>query len=175
MKHLTVRWIGPQSRLKQIGSPNSDIDIAIVLSGPEPQRSNFEQKLIKQFSSLPHKIILVRGLRNPTTNLDLPGNTTILNYADAEILSRVINQSKFIICRSGYSTIMDLDNLGGKVLFVPTPGQPEQMYLAEYFEQKNIAEMQSQLNLDITSAWSRRNDYSGFPIRAILTSCCTDS
>jgi UDP-N-acetylglucosamine:LPS N-acetylglucosamine transferase len=61
------------------------------------------------------------------------------NHLSAAALNTVICQSAFVISRSGYSTIMDLTGLGKKSILIPTPGQPEQEYLAEYLFNKKIA------------------------------------
>ena len=44
----------------------------------------------------------------------------------------VIEQSKIIITRSGYTTVMDLLKLHKKAILIPTPGQTEQEFLAKY-------------------------------------------
>jgi hypothetical protein len=59
--------------------------------------------------------------------------------SDAELASALLG-AKHIIARSGYSTIMDLEalhlltansqQLTAKIELIPTPGQPEQEYLA---------------------------------------------
>jgi UDP-N-acetylglucosamine:LPS N-acetylglucosamine transferase len=50
---------------------------------------------------------------------------------EADELEIAIQESKYIICRSGYSSIMDLAFLGAKAFLIPTPGQFEQEYLAK--------------------------------------------
>ena len=56
----------------------------------------------------------------------------------SEALEKAIQNSHLIISRSGYTTIMDLAKLEGKVFFIPTPGQHEQIYLAKRLEKLNI-------------------------------------
>ena len=46
-------------------------------------------------------------------------------------LEKTLNESKMVLCRSGYTTVMDLVKLRKKAFFIPTPGQYEQEYLAK--------------------------------------------
>lgn len=69
--------------------------------------------------------------------------------------------SKHIVCRSGYSSIMDLAALGKNAILVPTPGQTEQEYLAEKlkYEKKYYFEHQHEFNL--MRAIEASKDYTG--------------
>lgn len=155
-----LKYIGPQSRLvKQ--SRKKKYDIAAILSGPEPQRSYLENELMDQLIDLDLKSVLVQGSRNAPP-LSSRASVDVVSFADSEVLSELINSSELIICRSGYSTIMDLAHLGGNALFIPTPGQTEQIYLAENFERLDMAQYQSQRQMDVALAWKKKNDYSGF-------------
>ena len=42
----------------------------------------------------------------------------------------MISKADWVISRGGYSTVMDMAVLGAKCIFVPTPGQYEQVVLA---------------------------------------------
>jgi len=64
-------------------------------------------------------------------------------------LQTAITESKIIISRSGYTTIMDLEKLSAKAFFIPTPGQNEQEYLAKKLEQQNIAPFSSQEDFEL--------------------------
>ena len=77
-------------------------------------------------------------------------------------LNIVISQSKLIICRSGYSTVMDLAKLGKKAIFIPTPGQTEQEYLANYYMTKNISFTQNQKEFNLDLAITKSKSFSGF-------------
>ncbi|MDO9275479.1 MAG: glycosyltransferase [Lutibacter sp.] len=82
---------------------------------------------------------MVRGVINNTAEIKAPSNFKTVNYLLANDLEAAINQSKVVISRSGYSTIMDLAALGKKAFFIPTPGQFEQEYLAKTLQEKGIA------------------------------------
>ena len=62
-----------------------------------------------------------------TPSLDL----TIYHHPSREEMENLYNRSKIVVSRSGYSTIMELLELRKNALFVPTPGQTEQIYLAK--------------------------------------------
>lgn len=53
-------------------------------------------------------------------------------------LEQTFNESEIVLCRSGYTTIMDLAKLGKKAFFIPTPGQYEQMYLARKLKEEGL-------------------------------------
>ena len=61
-------------------------------------------------------------------------NIKILVNPNDEIFRNAVISSKFIICRGGYSSIMDLLSLNKRALLVPTPGQTEQEYLSKHLE-----------------------------------------
>ncbi len=109
--------------------------ILLLLSGPEPQRSIFEKLLVHVFASYHGQVILVRGA-NSKGEILYPDNFKVIDVAGRAMLSRYISECNAIVCRSGYSTLMDLAVMGRKALLVPTPGQPEQEYLARVMKEK---------------------------------------
>lgn len=120
------RFIDPLSRFK-ILNVKTKRKILVILSGPEPGRSRLENKLLAAIKNLDY--LLVRGVvKNKTENT----NGRIINYLTAEQLNHEILASEIIICRSGYSSIMDLFQLKKKAILIPTPGQGEQEYLGPY-------------------------------------------
>lgn len=119
-----VRYIGPLSRLKRV-KREKNIPWIAVLSGPEPARTQWENELLKAKDSLPEGGIIVRG--KPLEN---SSNVGMIDYLSVDELSQLYADADVVICRSGYSTLMDLEFLGKKALLVPTPGQSEQEYLA---------------------------------------------
>jgi len=123
--------------------------LLILLSGPEPQRTILENILIAQMADYGFPAILVRGLPAATDTISLSSLITVYNYLPASRLQQVINESEIVICRSGYSTIMDLLPLGKKCIFIPTPGQAEQEYLAEYLSAKNYGCMALQHQFEL--------------------------
>ncbi len=125
----------------------------IVLSGPEPQRTLIEQKIIAQLKNITSAppVFLVRGLpahhnlqTGPVTGV------TFFDHLPAKELQRLMSESETIIARSGYSTVMDLVTLGKPALLIPTPGQPEQEYLSGHLQNENLFYSVSQKDLDIS-------------------------
>jgi uncharacterized protein (TIGR00661 family) len=128
-------FIQPLSRFTKKKVQQKKYDVLILLSGPEPQRTLLEEKLISAFANTSHKISLVRGCFNEVVQ-KLPSNFYTINVASSQQLQELFNESGKIICRSGYSTLMDLDALNVTALLIPTPGQSEQEYLANYWQEK---------------------------------------
>lgn len=127
---------------------NKDIDYFISLSGPEPQRSILERKIISQIHDLQGKIVMSLG---KTEEEEIPEQKNIQTYTylTKEKREELLNRSKLVISRSGYSTIMDLAVIGSKALLIPTPGQIEQEYLAGHLKKTNTCYTTSQEKLHL--------------------------
>ena len=126
------KYIGVLSRFKNLAPGNESYQMAFILSGPEPSRTIFEHLILSQLKELDSnpKTILVRGLPGETGKLESGiSNLTIAQYMNASELNQVLIDSETIICRSGYTSVMDLLALGKKAILVPTPRQVEQEYL----------------------------------------------
>ncbi len=159
-KQLKIKFIGILSRFKK-QLITKKIEVLIVLSGPEPQRSILEKKLLVQLKETNKKVVLVRGIM---TNKKLPSiikNLTIVNYMLTEQLEQAINESEVVLARSGYSTIMDLEKLEKKAFFIPTPGQFEQEYLASRMDKLGIAPFAYQDDFRVQLLDNIKN-YNGF-------------
>lgn len=132
------KYIGILSRMKKKEEKASyAFDLIFILSGPEPQRSLLEDKIKSQMDSIKHlKCLLIRGVVGEIKEEKINDNFKIINWLDKEFLEDAISNSKYIICRSGYSSIMDLAVMGKKAMLIPTPGQSEQEYLAEKLKQE---------------------------------------
>ena len=143
-------YIGPLSRFKKNNS-KPHYDILAIVSGPEPQRSIFEKILTTQLIGHKKECLLVQG-KPESKYYDKINNLTIKSHLSAIELNQAILNSKLIICRSGYSTIMDLFTLEKNAILVPTPGQTEQEYLAQYLSKENLFQYQNQKNFSISIA-----------------------
>jgi len=136
-------------------------DLLAIISGPEPQRSIFEKIVIEQLQRVQLKALVVCGKPQLNQRKEIIDGITIISHLDSDEMRKAILQSKIIIARSGYSTIMDLAVLGKKALFVPTPGQTEQEYLAERFMQNKLAFTQTQSIFDLQEALIKTDRYNG--------------
>ncbi len=123
-----------------------------ILSGPEPQRTNFEDLVIKELSTLQGDYAIVRGRPDIDDPIRLEGNLTIFPYLNRAALSNLLGQTDVVISRSGYTTLMDLANTGHKAILCPTPGQYEQIYLADRLARRKQCVYQRQENLDLKLA-----------------------
>ena len=132
---IPVVYLGPASALVKKEERESPQHTLVLLSGPEPQRSELEGRLTEALSTYQKKIILVRGTQQ--TGNKFPAHFTVRDFCAPEELRDLISMADSIICRSGYSTLMDLHVLQKKkIILVPTPGQTEQEYLAAYWQKK---------------------------------------
>ncbi|MFN8257473.1 MAG: glycosyltransferase [Bacteroidales bacterium] len=111
-------------------------DILVILSGPEPQRSILENIIVRQLQQTSYKAIIIKG-KPGESEINENENITFYNHLPTAELKSLIVKSPVVICRSGYSTIMDLVVLQKTVILIPTPGQTEQEYLAGYMKERN--------------------------------------
>ncbi len=103
-----------------------------ILSGPEPNRTTFEHKLIAFYKSQPKaRFALIRGT-DKKLDIEIPSHVDVFHIVDKDKIQELVYKSEMVICRSGYSSVMDFLILDLKrVLYVPTSGQTEQEYLAK--------------------------------------------
>jgi UDP:flavonoid glycosyltransferase YjiC (YdhE family) len=157
-----AEWIGVLSRFERNDTIDRVYQLAVVLSGPEPQRSLFEKKILAQLEGIGIKSILVRGKLDADVMTTDNENLIIINYLQGAELQNLIQRSELVLCRSGYSTVMDLSKLEKKVIFVPTPGQTEQEYLGFELMKKGVAFCQHQNEFDLKEALQEIKNYTGF-------------
>lgn len=162
-KKIQVRFIGMLSRFQANHIVQENDHVLGLVSGPEPQREIFEKILRKEFKKLNQPCLIVRGLPNGMLNETKDGNITLRDHAPAQELQSIISKADYVISRSGYTTIMDLHALGKKhVIFIPTPGQTEQEYLAIELEIRKIAYTQTQDQFNLAEAIEKTKQYNGF-------------
>lgn len=133
-----VIYIGPLSRFEK-KRKKLKYDLMVILSGPEPQRTMLEEKISAELNSYSGAVIFIKGIVEEKQICSVEGTVTYYNFMNSEQLETAFNQSKDVLCRSGYTTVMDLAKLGKKAFFIPTPGQYEQEYLAEKYTLEGIA------------------------------------
>lgn len=133
----------------------------VLLSGPEPQRTLLEEQLLSDLINYKGKVVFVRGKIEAEQTVMHETPFTIYNFMQTEELQNAINRSQLIISRSGYTTIMDLAKLGKQAFFIPTPGQFEQEYLANYLDKNGTIASCSQSAFTLDQL-DRVTNYSGF-------------
>ncbi len=149
-----ARYTGLLSRFSDAEATTnekSDYEIVAVLSGPEPSRSRFEKILEKQLSMSKRKSLLIRGLPD-NQSISQNGNFYKVNHLSANAFSEVVQNARYIICRSGYSGIMDLLVLKKRAILVPTPGQTEQEYLARHLRAQGLFPFMKQEEFELEKA-----------------------
>jgi uncharacterized protein (TIGR00661 family) len=129
-----LHYIGALSDFKK-KKIKKDIDFLISISGPEPQRTLLETKLLSQVDDLKGKIVVTLG-KTEIKNKKNMKNIITYSFLNKKKREDLLNRSKLVISRSGYSTIMDLAVVGTKALMTPTPGQIEQEYLGNFHNSK---------------------------------------
>lgn len=150
--------------LSRFSNHNLDIqqlesDLLILLSGPEPQRSILENKIIEQCRNSDLNVVVFKG-KPDETEVKQSDNLLLIPHAQDDVLASYILSAKNIICRPGYSTLMDLYALKKDAIFVPTPGQTEQEYLANKLMNEGRAYFQNQLELNVNKALKESREYS---------------
>jgi len=155
-----IKYIGPLSRFSA-KTEKKDIDILVVLSGPEPQRTMLESQLTEQLKMFKGQCLMVQGKVEETQRIVQEGNLKVVNFMLTDQLEEAYYKSRLVICRSGYSSIMDLEALKTKAFFIPTPGQYEQQYLAKRLKKMGIANFVQQDKFSL-EALNSIDEYSGF-------------
>ena len=135
----SVKYIGVISRFEKKPVAEQKDHLLVVLSGPEPQRSLLEKKIIEQLVLYPGTATVVRGLPAAKTILPSSETVTFYNHLPAQLMNEEMAKAEFVISRSGYSTVMDLALMKKKSILIPTTGQTEQEYLAGYLMKKQFA------------------------------------
>jgi len=156
-----VKYIGPLSRFTKL-SASVRYDLFILLSGPEPQRTILQHQLGIEALQSNKTILFVKGVIEETQKSERIGNVTFYNFMRSEQLQKAINESAMVVCRSGYTSIMDLAVLQKPCYFIPTPGQYEQEYLAERLQKQELAPYSKQEDFTFEKLSDIRK-YKGLP------------
>ncbi|HBX51095.1 MAG: hypothetical protein A2275_14240 [Bacteroidetes bacterium RIFOXYA12_FULL_35_11] len=158
-RNASCKFIGPLSRFSYVSAICPDfnipepLEVLIILSGPEPQREILEKLLLSQIEKEKKNVIIVQG-KTQEKIITKKENITIVPYLGSAELKYLIEKAEVIICRSGYSSIMDLVSLKKSAILIPTPGQTEQDYLAKYLSEKKMFTYSSQDSLNLSELFS---------------------
>lgn len=164
LKGVQASWLGPLSRFGREPVPQvPGYDLVFLLSGPEPQRSLLEAACLR---SIPDglRALLVEGRPEEGENIRTGAEADRVGHLGAERLEVELRSCRYLVCRSGYSTLMDLACIGRSALLIPTPGQSEQEYLAQLWHERGwaVAMKQEELHRDALQDWMR-GEGSGRP------------
>ena len=179
---VSCRYIGPLSRMEG-GSALEDIDVLVLLSGPEPQRTLLENRILREMEGLKGvRMMLVRGLPGGGPRVKAGPEVEVHDHLRAQELERVMARARLVVARSGYSTVMDLARMGKRAVLIPTPGQTEQEYLGRYLAEKGWAVCMRQRDLSLSAAlasgplrtWPKEDAGERFreEVRSVLDQSC---
>ncbi len=187
-----IRFAGPLSRLdRKTGEDAASISvddtdsssgrepekattspvILTLLSGPEPQRSIFEEILAAQLIKTDVPALIVQALPCKGRHVK-KGKLTMVPHLPDKPMTDAIRSARYVIARAGYSTILDLAFLNKTALLVPTPGQPEQEYLARHLEKQGSFIRMTQKEFDLEKGIQMLKEFRGapaFPKEDLLT------
>lgn len=149
---LPHRYLGPLSRFAE-KAPKTESSTQYhwlaLLSGPEPQRTRLEEEITELLLTQNKPALIIRGVPGETVIHKISTQVSTVDWLLGAELQQQIDRSKQLICRSGYSTLMDAYYWQKPLLLIPTPGQTEQEYLAQYWAQKTWAKQQQQGEIDL--------------------------
>ncbi len=153
-----TKYIGLISQVEKTGVANNG-SLMVLLSGPEPQRTILSDKLWQQVSSFQGKVTFVEGSNNIEARKDIPDHIEYYTRVSGDKLQQLIEQADLVVCRSGYSTVMDLLKIGKRAILIPTPGQTEQEYLGKLLHKQGLFYCMSQSSVNVRASL---NDASQF-------------
>jgi uncharacterized protein (TIGR00661 family) len=145
-----------------IPGDDKPIDYFVIISGPEPQRTKFEKLVFRELHKLEGRVVVTLGKPEKKYKIRM-GNAEIYTYFTRRDISRYMVRAKLIISRPGYTTVMEMIELGKCGLFIPTPGQIEQEYLAKHFLKNNWCYSTPQHGFEMRSALKNARTFPGFP------------
>ncbi|MGH8225410.1 MAG: glycosyltransferase [Gammaproteobacteria bacterium] len=155
-------YIGPLADVVRPGLPE-DIDYFFSVSGIEPQRGLLEKRVLAALPELSGRIVVTLGRPELAGEEKQIAGATVYGYLDRARQAEMLNRARVIITRSGYTTLMELAVLGKRALFVPTPGQSEQEYLAHFHCEKGHVWSTTQGRLDIPRDLVHAEQAAGLP------------
>jgi uncharacterized protein (TIGR00661 family) len=156
---IPVKYLGGISRFEGGEYPAKEYELLIVISGPEPQRTVFEKKMMAELQSFEGKVLFVRGLPGSEQALPPSESITFKNHFSASEMEDAFAKSEYVISRTGYTTVMDICKLQKKAILVPTPGQTEQEYLAKHLTQQGWCLTFKQDNFNLKEALQKASTF----------------
>ncbi len=154
-----TRYIGLLSQFRSRSARLDRGHLLVLLSGPEPQRTILHNKLWEQVKDLDQKVVFIAGSEHSVSPTIIPSNITYHPILSGEPLLEELENAELVICRSGYSTLMDLAVSGKSAITIPTPGQTEQEYLAAHLYKQGIHYTVDQNKLNLSEALEAVKDF----------------
>ncbi|MDE3076245.1 MAG: hypothetical protein KGJ86_12525 [Chloroflexota bacterium] len=143
-----LRYLGLLSSVARQDTA-TDLDVFISVSGPEPQRTILERRILEQLPRVRRHGLVALG------RPDLPqryriGDWEVAGYLNRQEQAAAMNRCRLAVVRGGYTTLMELAELSRPAVLIPTPGQTEQEYLVAYHSRlgHHLAARQATLDLE---------------------------
>ncbi|HEV7621235.1 MAG TPA: glycosyltransferase, partial [Flavisolibacter sp.] len=156
---IPLRYTGVLSRFKQLTSNNEGKHLLVLISGPEPQRSLFEQIIMEQIRSYKDSVIIIKGKPASSSLFLQTENLKIFDHLPVRQLEEIMAQASFVISRCGYSSVMDIIRMQKKSILIPTPGQEEQKYLSRHLMKNNLALCVDQVKFNLVRSLELAADF----------------
>ena len=155
-----VKYMGILSHIKK-SNLKQDIEYFFSLSGPEQTRIKLEKNILSQINQIKGKIAIAGG--NPDIeSKNISKNIEFHSFLNKNEQENFMNRAKFLIIRSGYTTLMETVELDKKALLIPSPGQTEQEYLADYYEKQGYFHHVHQDKLNLKEDIEISSKFKGF-------------
>ena len=131
------QYLGPISRFYNSIPAESPVQYEwlFILNGPEPARAQLEKQLCQISQSQADKKFMFVTPRDAAADLEKYSHLSHCVDPDSDELAQIVAQSKHILCRSDFCQLTDLCVWERTAMLVPTPGHPEQLYLADFYAQ----------------------------------------
>lgn len=155
-------YLGPLTDVSRPGY-EEDIDYFFSVSGIEPQRGILAKRVLSALPDLDGRIVVTLGYPAASGEYKRVHGAEIYGYLNRERQAEMLNRAKVVITRSGYTTLMELAELGKKALFIPTPAQSEQEYLARFHRQRGHVWSTTQRKLNIPEDLKLARAANGLP------------
>src|SRR5258706_272443 len=156
-----IGWLSRFNSEDKNEAPAKKYDLLVLLSGTEPLRTELENNLAEQIQRSNQNALMVRGATEEQKEFSRRNNLTNVPYLGSKELFEMMRVSDTIICRPGYSSLMDLVATGKKAILIPTPGQTEQEYLAVELMKKKKYYSSSQKKFELDKALAASGNYNG--------------
>jgi UDP-N-acetylglucosamine transferase subunit ALG13 len=161
-----TKYIGLLSQMHQRETATDGTHLLVLLSGPEPQRSLLSDIIWQQLQDYTGAVVFVEGSSNVPSREHIPENISYHKRLTQQQLQPLIENASMVICRSGYSSLMDLLMLRRKAILIPTPGQTEQEYLAKHLQAQGVFLTMPQKSFVLADALHAAAD---FPFHSLLS------
>lgn len=157
-------YMGLLSQFEPAAKQDDGGHLLIMLSGPEPQRSILASILWQQVQHYNGRVVFVEGSNDFVFPAEVPAHIQYHRQLTKEALLPLIEGASMVICRSGYSSLMDLAALHKKAILIPTPGQTEQEYLARHMQHEHLFYTADQAHFNLGTAL---HEAASFPFETI--------